>query len=1474
MRGVNVASSLFLFLSLFFSVNLSGQAAPSCVGSVNISPDPALCSVDVNVATFGLNADVVYIDGLPAAALTGNGTATVNIDVTLIPAFQASGMVMDITYSLIQGTVDAPTNSCWGVFALEDKAPPAIVCAPDVTIDCDDYVDDGTIFITPTVGGMVASIIECTTISIDSSDARVNEMCVMDVITRTYRVTDRKGNVATCSQSVTLNPEDLADLSLPPFYDGLGDRDGVVRPEVTINGVAYTVVDSGMIQCSDLALYNLLANGHPSPDPSASNPELLYTGRPGGFECGTINAEFEDLRIEICYDAGEPCLQNNPSFKVVREWTILDWCSGDILEYNQIIKVADTIAPVATELPDVTISTDLWGCGATYTLPAAAATDNCSASSAITASYGSSEGTIVGNVLILPSVAKTMPGEEVEVYVNYSDCCGNTSIDTFLVTVADMVPPVVVADAHTVVSLSQYNEGGLAKIYASTFDDGSHDGCGPIAMSVQRMGSACSGDLPGEGVIPGDDDDLENEDGTDDSETGATGLWFDYVHFCCEDVQFDENGDQIPVMVVFRVCDDANMDGEIGNTGDYCNTAMVEVIVQDKLPPACAVPANTSINCIDLVAIQDLVDAGPLSEADVAKVNALFGESIGAATCNVEQSVQLTGGEVCGDGEIERTVVVTNTVNGKTATCTQTIDVVVLDENILSCDDITFPAGSPEATVVNPDNSIGYHWCDTNYDQIDDTEDGTFVETQNFGAITIDNCDGVTITPPVVNIDNLCSEVGINLSLDTFNFNGGGCKKILAHWEIIDQCVFQENYLHKPSTDPKTWEVNPFVAENGYFELYVEYDLFDTEGPIIECGDGAVVGCGETLTGALTATATDACTTDSQFFGWSWRLDVDADGDIDAQGEGSSVTPADLGLTSFPEGNHIITWIVSDGCGNISSKDCPFGLEIKDEKAPTPYCYDGLASAVMLGNGSVTMWASDFDRGSFDACTDVTVTILPEQDVVDETDNPRANLEKSKVTVTNVTDGETVYGWEFGCEYIANGVAATIDVRLYVEDEAGNFDYCTASFRLQDNLGGCPDVDGALLNVGGKVATEEGNSVDNVVVEAMAANPEFPKYANTDADGNYAFNNNPAFLSYEISSVRDDSHMNGVSTLDLVLIQKHILNIESLDSPYKRIAADINNDGSIKVADLLQLRKLILGLYNENKLPSNEAWRFVDADFQFADASNPFPFDEVINIESLETDVMSENFVAIKVGDVNSNVSLSSNTNATVRSNKAVTFDLNNADFAAGEIVELEFTSADFNEVYGYQFTLEFAKGLTFNDIVPGALNVTEANFGLNKISEGVITTSYDNVRGATVDANEVLFTVKFTATTAGSLSDMINVSSKNTAAEAYVGASLEVSNVDATFRTNENNAASYALYQNEPNPFKGATVIGYELPSAANATLKVYDVTGKVLYTTTETGVKGFNSITVQNLNASGVLYYQLDSDDFTATKKMIIIE
>ncbi len=119
----------------------------------------------------------------------------------------------------------------------------------------------------------------------------------------------------------------------------------------------------------------------------------------------------------------------------------------------------------------------------------------------------------------------------------------------------------------------------------------------------------------------------------------------------------------------------------------------------------------------------------------------------------------------------------------------------------------------------------------------------------------------------------------------------------------------------------------------------------------------------------------------------------------------------------------------------------------------------------------------------------------------------------------------------------------------------------------------------------------------------------------------------------ELIPVKDDNPLNVVTTYDLVLISKHILGIEPLNSPYKIIAADANKSGSITTGDMVEIRKIILGI--NTGFSSNTSWRFVDKSFVFANPANPFqnPFPEGINCLSFPSS--GNDFIGIKVGDVN-----------------------------------------------------------------------------------------------------------------------------------------------------------------------------------------------------------------------------------------------
>ncbi|MCB0602962.1 MAG: T9SS type A sorting domain-containing protein [Saprospiraceae bacterium] len=164
----------------------------------------------------------------------------------------------------------------------------------------------------------------------------------------------------------------------------------------------------------------------------------------------------------------------------------------------------------------------------------------------------------------------------------------------------------------------------------------------------------------------------------------------------------------------------------------------------------------------------------------------------------------------------------------------------------------------------------------------------------------------------------------------------------------------------------------------------------------------------------------------------------------------------------------------------------------------------------------------------------------------------------------------------------------------------------------------------------------------------------------------------------------------------------------------------------------------------------------------------------------------------------------------------------------------------------------------------------------MNQVGKGIITTSWNEAQSVSYGKEDVLFTIAFRALSNGDLEESVQVNSKVTAAEAY-NTWAEVQGVDLAFKANGSIASNgFALYQNNPNPFNSNTVIGFNLPEASSATLKIMDVTGKLIKQIDGEYVKGLNQITINktDLQASGILYYQLETGKFTATRKMIIVE
>lgn len=91
------------------------------------------------------------------------------------------------------------------------------------------------------------------------------------------------------------------------------------------------------------------------------------------------------------------------------------------------------------------------------------------------------------------------------------------------------------------------------------------------------------------------------------------------------------------------------------------------------------------------------------------------------------------------------------------------------------------------------------------------------------------------------------------------------------------------------------------------------------------------------------------------------------------------------------------------------------------------------------------------------------------------------------------------------------------------------------------------------------------------------------------------------------------------------------------------------------------------------------------------------------------------------------------------------------------------------------------------------------------------------------------------------------------------------------------NNVPEYfSLSNNYPNPFNPATKITFTIPKRANLTLKVFDVLGSEV----EELVKGDIEAGSYEINfdaselTSGIYFYRIQTEDFTQTKKMLLLK
>ncbi len=1258
------------------------------------------------------------------------------------------------------------SNMCWSHMLVLDKTAPELQCRAD-TIKCSDPIRPQdlnrypilhytSISTTANPYVYIASGTDgCSDLTMSYFDEIDDQNCQSDftsIIYRNWFVHDPSGNQSSCIDTIYLERTGLDEIDYPANWDGLpGNHDFIEA-------------------CSN---YKKDANGNPHPD---------FTGAPSGPLCGNIMINYVDhKRLYLCGDGGN-------SYKVLREWIVMDMCTSESFDTMQIIAIMDTRAPYVS-IPGLNndtlfVNTEDYNCGSDVLLPVPNIRDCSQTSYKAGYQLADENGNFpdpnipynnihpTGGKYIIPDI----PTGLARVKYIVTDDCGNTTEKLIFIRVIDNLEPQAICDKHTTISLNDEGKGYLGKI---TFDDGSYDNCSDITMRVRRMTSSC-----------------------DPSDT----QWGEGVHFCCDDVSLTE-----PVMVQLEVTDAMGLK----------NSCMAQVFVQDKQNPEIVCPSNGTVSCkfdySDLSVFgtvrttEDAVQKIYINDPEHGGNHTYFGKD-GYAVDNCNVVIEELSSNVyisnCGTGTIQRKFRAHDNFGNKSNICTQVIRV------------IDYKPFNPQYDLIWPRDYTTTGCLDSSIDPDNLPE--------QYGW-------------PRITGDDECSMIALDKEDLVFEHIEGTCYKVLRKWRVIDWCQYNQN-------DP--------LNTTGYWEHVQTLIINDNVAPVFTsgCTPSSITALGNCQYRVeFNASANDNCTP-GENLRYSYKLEIN--------GNSNNVTTGNANSFSIvlSKGTHKITWYAEDNCGNIGQ--CSGTFTVRDEKPPTPQCIEGLVTVLLDETGEVTINAADFNRNSTDDCTASNYGTC-------------GCLTDLKFSFSSNVNERTRL---LTCDDIENGSIDTIELEMWVTDESGNQDFCNTFIVLQDNADVCPDVlpphDTTYYSIMGIITNSDNEPLNNIDLTLISDNPEIPVSTATDEDGNFEFNSLADNYHYSLRASREGDEINGLSTLDIVYIQKHLLGIKELNNPYKLIAADVNNSGNITASDILELRKMILGEYDTFK--NNNSWKFIPKDYRFENTNDPYHFDPVIKLGNLDGN-KNTGFTGVKIGDIN-NSAITSESQLENRNSDEIIIVAEDIQFTKGQEIEVPVYELDKKEIIGTQFTLKYnTSNLEFKGFSDGLLKINKSNINHIFKDQGLVTVSWNTSKFLKTSNNTPLFKIKFIAKNNGKAKMNLNINSEITNAEIYTNENYGIgeNKLKLEFR-NSIDINTFSVRQNVPNPFSETTSIGFEIPENQTVILSIYDITGKIIYQKKQEFEKGYNIIKInkKDLNTTGLLYYKLESGQYSAMKKMILIK
>ncbi len=1448
-------------------------------------------------------ADIIgyTIEGYPIVDFSAAACGT-RLDIRIIKSYLSD---TDCDGELFNGIDpdDFPTvNLCWGSITIEDKIPPTIVSGPKPSaipcyeksyneeqllaqlneLDPDLVGNGGTIELKLTdanifvAGGDYLEVIENCYYDIDATqweyitgdcaDSETitdwnglnYEASIFGYYRRIFIVKDRCQNEASFEQRIYIYQPDIiapaAEIEVPCGTD--------VDPKAIYEAwIEWIKAGRPNDQRKNYASY--LPNFDPTP---IDFPNYNITNQSGDEV--PLNIASSVCGYAVDWTDSDTVYTCGGSYKIFRTWTLYDWCDGQ-LKYTslppQVIKVGDQVAPeFLTDLSYQISGGSNLSCTVNVRFQQPQVQDDCSGEVAIRVQMNGEEKTFEGTILIFEGIPID---EALNIVLTAQDACGNKTTQTIEETFPDVVPPVAICNSNQAISLGQNCN---VTVPAQSFDDGSLDNCGTLTYLAAKL----------------------NEDGS----LPADSLYTSMITFLSSDLNANCNAN---VSIAFKVIDGS------GNE----NVCVSQVQLQDKLAPTanhltetltCADAAISSLaaisNNINIVEQLDQLADWIQNHPEVGQFNAQ--DNCTAATdlilhITTADFTQLD--RTCRSGTLTyRYRLIDQCGNGSL------IYRGILNIKPVSDWSMTFPVDrilfcdSEDALPFTPitiSDILTNNGCDSwgmevETEKFETAENACYKLVNNYKFINWctwnpSNTEIAVVERP----DSLLSdnfkvslryldedEDGINdiddgdeNNNDTYIYDTEGPYKIkdvaeAVAFDIYDNTplTYDGDFVLIDNTDRLNVETYTAISQfSGNTETYVSAQSYgnfvyrqiikviDINAPSVEVASYDSFCGGETPTAnaanctanvAINFSVSDACTpleelqVSHQLKAFNTVASEDLFGTLEQISDGQFRIAGNYPLQNNGlAAQHTFILTVTDGCGNTALIEIPF--EVKDCKAPIVVCNMGL-STTMPVDGILTFDATDFDAGTLDFCTGRDAILLTFADPMRYPDSTART---------------------FRCERNEVGV---VGVTLWAMDQAGNVSSCETFININPFAeNSCSGEN--IASIAGLVSTEDNKRIENVAVN-LSGNETDMEMTNTN--GEFAFSNLLIGYDYTVKPIKDTNPLNGVSTFDLLLINKHILDIEPLNSPYKMIAADVNRSGTITTFDMILIRRVILNY--DQRFQQNTSWRFVPTHYDFPDPTNPWleNFPEQMSINDFDQSEEAANFIAIKIGDVNGTSAPNDSESIESRMQESLTtLNATVEKTEAADLFRIKLSMDELDLVEGFQFSLIYANELELLTVESNELTNKNWNKEGNEVNFSWVKTK--------AALTEIVLVFRSNASSIN-WEKILQLNRSNISAEVYKSGEIETLELQV-----ETLNELPAIAASSPNPFHLQTQIPIRLSESSKVIVNIQNVAGQVVYQKQQHCEAGVYSLGIdrRELPSAGIYFCTITIGNFSATQKII---